>query len=459
MNQLSEHPSRQQYQQARQSRDPRFDGRFFVGVKTTGIFCRNICPVKLPKEENVEYYDLAAQAMQAGFRPCLRCRPDSAPGSFAWQGVETTLHRAMQLLKQHPEISLQTLCDKLGITDRYLRKLFQDRLGISPKHYQITEQLLFAKRLLHETSLSIEQIAQSCGFNSSRRLQENMQQHFRLTPSQVRQQETTATGKLHLKLDFREPYNWPQVRDFLALRAINDVELVSENSYQRNFTLGETSGHFIADYDPQARCFNLNLELDNYSQLGAVIRNIRRILDLDADSNLIQSQLTTAGIDEGKLVTGLRLPGVWSLFEAGVRAILGQQVSVKAAIGHVNNLVQNCNNRVNGHLQFPTPTQVQSSPLDYLRMPGARKETLRRLAEYCARTEQNEQQAQPDEWLQLKGIGPWTIAYAKMRGLSDPDVWLNTDLVIKKQLQQHSIDADIAAPWRSYLTFQLWSMA
>lgn len=462
----------QQYQQARQSRDPRFDGRFFVGVKTTGIFCRNICPVKLPKEENVEYFDLAAQAMHAGFRPCLRCRPDSAPGSFAWQGVETTLHRAMQLLKQHPEMELQPLCEKLGITDRYLRKLFQDRLGISPKHFQVTEQLLFAKRLLHETHLTIEQVAQSSGFNSSRRLQDNMQQHFRLTPSQVRKQETASSGKLQLKLAFREPYNWPQMRDFLSFRIIAGVEEVTDDSYRRHFTFehsqGVTSGYFIAQHILKERCFHLQLELNDYSQLGAVIRNIRRVLDLDTDSNLVTSQLLAAGIPAEQIVEGLRLPGVWSLFEAGVRAILGQQVSVKAAIGHVTKLVQACNNELNGRLQFPSPEQILADPLDCLKMPGARKQSLHRLAEFCAQLNQDDSSApnkdssnknDPEHWLALKGIGPWTIAYAKMRGLSDPDVWLNTDLVIKKQLQLHSIDSDLVAPWHSYLTFQLWSMA
>lgn len=471
--------SLQQYQQARQTRDPRFDGRFFVAVKTTGIFCRNICPVRMPKEVNVTYYDFAAQAMQAGFRPCLRCRPDSAPGSFAWQGTETTLHRAMHYLQRYPELKLSEICTRLGITDRYLRKLFQQFLGISPKHYQLSEQLLFAKRLLHETQLTIEEVAQSAGFNSSRRLQDHMTQHFRLSPTQVRQQQTPAKQKLSLMLPYHAPYHWQQVRDFLAVRAIEGVETVTETAYQRHFcwyfhktpaitekntlavqTLTSCSGEFIAEQCPEQHAFRVTIILSDYSQLNHIVRNIRRILDLDTDSQMICQQFVNAGVPEDELLSGIRLPGVWDVFEAGVRAILGQQVSIKAAITLVTRLVHHCGNTQQNRLQFPTPQQVAENSLDCLKMPQARKNALRALAEFVAQDQsQSVLASSPDAWLNLKGIGPWTVAYAKMRGLSDPDIWLNTDLVIKKQLQQHAINAELVMPWRSYLTFQLWNMA
>ncbi|UAA39187.1 DNA-3-methyladenine glycosylase 2 family protein [Paraneptunicella aestuarii] len=460
-----------QYQQARHSRDPRFDGRFFVAVRTTGIFCRNICPVKMPKEENVEYFDFAAQAMQAGYRPCLRCRPDSAPGSFAWKGTETTLIRAMKLLKESPSLSMQALCERLGISDRYLRKLFQRYLGIAPKQYQMTEQLLFAKNLLHETQLSVEDVAQSCGFNSSRRLQDNMMKFLRLSPGQVRQQSLThANGKAlcnSLRLSFREPYHWPQVRDFMALRAIEGVEIVTDDGYQRHFTLpvGAESepvhGTFKAMFNAEERVFDVQIEMNSYRNLGDVIRNIRRVLDLDADSNAIAECMIKAGVPEQTIVQGLRLPGVWSVFEAGVRAILGQQVSVKAAISHLSRLTESCGFEIDGKLYFPTAQHILDNNLDCLKMPGARKQTLHNLAQYMVDKDKQSSTGlhQVDDWLSIKGIGPWTVAYAQMRGQSEPDIWLDTDLVIKKQLQQHDICADFAAPWRSYLTFQLWSMA
>lgn len=452
--------SKAQYQSARKSRDPRFDGRFFVGVKTTGIFCRNVCPVKLPKEENVAYFDLAAQALQAGFRPCLRCRPDSAPGSYAWQGVETTLYRAMRLLKQTPHMSLDPLSERLGITSRYLRKLFQARLGISPKQFQITEQLLFAKRLLHETQLSIEDIAHSCGFNSARRLQAHMKAHFRLTPTEVRKMNKTPHDSHRVTIQCQTPYNWPQVRDFLAVRAVDGMEWVDENSYARHFTLTDnaqtTYGKLHATFDAKACCFKVDITLDNPSLLGAVLRNLRRMLDTDTDSQLIAKQLVEAGVPQQAIVPGLRLPGVWDVFEAGARAILGQQVSVKAAVNQTINLVQSCRHMHHEQLHFPRPEHVLADPLDCLKMPAARKQTLHRLAEYVLH---HPAESNLDLWLPLKGIGPWTVSYAKMRGQSDPDVWLSTDLIIKKQREKHPINDEIVAPWRSYLTFQLWSMA
>ncbi|MCY7294997.1 DNA-3-methyladenine glycosylase 2 family protein [Alteromonas sp. a30] len=450
----------EQYKSARKSRDPRFDGRFFVAVKTTGIFCRNVCPVKLPKEDNVVYFDLAAQALQAGFRPCLRCRPDSAPGSCAWQGVETTLHRAMRLLKQHPDMELSVISEKLGISDRYLRKRFQLGLGVSPKHFQLTEQLLFAKRLLHETQLSIEDIAHSCGFNSARRLQDNMQNHFRLTPSEVRKMQHTQHEFHQITIPCRAPYNWPQVRDFLALRAISGVEEVTESYYSRHFELSENNvdcrGFFFAEYQATSQSFNVNIQLDTPSSLGAVLRNIKRMLDTDTDSQLIANHMIRAGLSENQIVEGLRLPGVWDVFEAGVRAIMGQQVSIKAATKHVCHLVENCAHEVNGQLYFPRPSDILASDLSFLKMPQARKQTLHNLAQYVS---ENGRQSDPENWLPLKGIGPWTVAYAKMRGLSDPDIWLSTDLIVKKQREKHPINDEHVIPWRSYLTFQLWSMA
>lgn len=444
------------FQQARKSRDPRFDGRFFVGVKTTGIFCRNICPVKMPKEENVTYFELAAQAMNAGFRPCLRCRPDSAPHSFAWKGVETTLFRAMKLLKERPEEHLQRTAERLGISDGYLRKLFREKLGISPKQYQLTEQLLFAKRLLHETNLTVEQIAQSSGFNSSRRLQENFRDNLKLTPSQVRANSVSQRQAVTLKLAYREPYNWSQVRDFLAFRAINGVEAVTPDSYSRNFRWGKTLGNFVAHYNPQERCFDVTFSLSSYEELGAIVRNVKRVLDLEVDSQLIANQLIAAGFKQEQLVEGLRLPGVWSLFEAGCRAIIGQQVSVKAAITQTTRLVEGVSEGGDEIRCFPTSEEVVKSDLAFLAMPESRKLALMRFAEFMVESKHKDN---PQDWLQIKGIGPWTVAYAQMRGLSDPDVWLNTDLVVKKQLEQHQVDAEKVAPWRSYLTFQLWSMA
>jgi AraC family transcriptional regulator of adaptative response / DNA-3-methyladenine glycosylase II len=458
----------QQFQQARLSRDPRFDGRFFVAVKTTGIFCRPICPANLPQEKNVEYFTIAQQAMGAGYRPCLRCRPDSAPQSCAWQGVNTTVERAIKLLRDNLHLSIQDIADKLGVTDRYLRQLFRKKLAISPKQYQLYEQVLFAKQLLHQTQLPIDHVAHASGFSDARRLQYNIKRVTHLTPRQIRRTPRADEPVLSLALAYRPPYNWPHLRDFLARRAIPSMERVTQDSYARNFSYNGFHGYFHARHLPDKQQFLVKLSLQHFEHLKPVLQNIKRIFDLDADTMLIEQQLIHSGLTEHNHISGIRIPGVWDTFEAGCRAILGQQISVGAAIKLVTKLVdtlgQQCpdiqpvlmgNDEQAITHYFPTPEQVANSDLTFLGMPQSRRDTLRRFAGYY----QQQSQDNPDQWLSLKGVGPWTIAYAKMRGLSDPDIWLGTDLVIKKQLAIQPVDTEIARPWRSYLTFTLWSMA
>ncbi|GAA0854677.1 DNA-3-methyladenine glycosylase 2 family protein [Aliiglaciecola litoralis] len=454
----------QLYQQARKARDARFDGQFFVAVKSTGIFCRPICPAPSPKEENVEYFSLAPLAMQAGYRPCLRCRPDSAPGSFAWKGVDTTVERAIKLLRIHPGLKVCEICEKLGVSDRYLRALFTRKLGIAPKQFRIFEQLLFAKQLLHQSKLSVEDVAQASGFSSARRLQDNLKTGLQLTPTQIRKNAMTrsepligsSAGTLHIQLSFRAPYDWQRLRGFLAMRAIAGIEEVSETFYARHFSLDKVSGYFKATFNQAKQCFDVQLQIAELSHIQAVVQHIRRVLDLDADPHVIHQGLLSTGLDSKALVSGLRIPGIWSTFEAGCRAILGQQISVKAAINLVTALAHQLGEKHQGKLIFPTAEAVAGSDLAFLKMPSKRRDSLRAFGAYCA---QHPDVSTLDDWLSIKGIGPWTVAYAKMRGQSDPDIWLDTDLVIKKQIQQNQLNPAAAQPWRSYLTFQLWSMA
>ncbi|MEP7706271.1 Ada metal-binding domain-containing protein [Paraglaciecola sp. 25GB23A] len=443
------------FQQARLSRDPRFDGHFFIAVKTTKIFCRSICPANLPLEKNVEYFVFAQQAMQKGYRPCLRCRPDSAPKSYAWQGTTTTVMRASQLLHTHLDLSISEVAEKLGIGERYFRQLFKAHVGLSPKQFQLYDQILLAKQLLHHSNLSIEQVAQSCGFNSARRLQIQMKQLCSLSPSQIRHQKKTLEQDIRLSVAFRAPYDWPQVRDFLALRAIAGIEQVTPSSYARFFCLENEQAWFKAEYDELHQHFKLHIKLNNISLLPKVIANIERMLDVNADVHAIAQRLVLSGVPPECLTVGLRLPGVWSIFEAGCRAILGQQISVKAAINLLTLLSATLGDKQVDALYFPSPSMVASSDLSFLKIPASRRNTLRAFAQWY------EQHPQGDinEWINIKGIGPWTIAYAHLRGASLPDIWLMTDLVVKNQLKKYAIKPDVARPWRSYLTLQLWTLA
>ena len=446
--------------QARLARDARFDGLFFTAVKTTRIYCRCICPAVAPKEENVVYYPRAIAAAQAGYRPCLRCRPDSAPGSAAWKGANTTFERALSLIDagalEHD--SLEHLASRLGISTRYLRQRFQQHLGVSPKTYALYKQCLFAKQLLHETQLPITEVAHASGFKSLRRFNDCFQSQMTLTPSALRKTsaQTAISEKLQLQLHYRPPYHWPAMQMFFSKRLIAPMEWCGEHYYGRNFELGTCRGHFTARHRPEENAFQIEIHLSDSAMLKAVVYTIRRLLDLDADSATIDTHLKPY-CRALNFVEGLRIPGTWNLFEAGVRAICGQQVSVAAARKLVEKFVRDGAGREqNNDGFFPSPQTALSRCISQLPMPRSRKETLQHLAQYCL---ENPSCQDPEQWLSIKGIGRWTIDYAKLRGLSEPDIYLGGDLGIKKALQRsgQSRPPDTVSPWQSYLSLQLWN--
>jgi len=454
------------FQQARLSRDARFDGQFFVAVKTTGIFCRPICPAPAPKEINVEYFNSSVNAAHHGYRPCLRCRPDAAPDSFAWKGKNTSFERALKLINEGAltSQSISQLAERLGISSRYLNTLFQENLGTSAKNYAQHQQLMFAKSLLQQTEMNITEVAFAAGFNSIRRFNDCFQTKLKLTPSSLRKNKATIeqTKTIMLFLSYRPPYAWSQLRDFLQRRAITPIEWLDANSYSRSYTWPSGNGdenihgQFTATHNDEKNGFEVNISISDITYLMPVVRNIRRILDLDSAIESIDKKLVALDGFNGKICEGLRLPGTWGLFEAGVRAILGQQISVAGALKLVATLVKYYGTKQGELTLFPRPTDLLNSDLNELKMPASRRATLLNLAKFMAENPQ----ALPDDWLPLKGIGPWTIDYAKMRGLSDPNIWLGGDLGVKKALNQQgmTISPKGASPWQSYLTFQVWNL-
>jgi AraC family transcriptional regulator of adaptative response / DNA-3-methyladenine glycosylase II len=486
------------FRRARLSRDPRFDGIFFVGVFSTGIYCRPICPAVAAKEVNVGYFGSALAAANEGLRPCLRCRPDSAPQSNPWIGTQTTVNRAVSLINRGilsgPDaISLDILADKLGITSRYLRELFHRHLGVSPKKYALYQQLMFAKQLLHETAMPITDIAFAAGFNSVRRFNELFQQELQLTPSAIRKSGDKPTGltsnstSLQLKLFYRPPFNWQYMREFYRSRAVEELEWIGEDYYGRSFQLNHCSGYFVATHCEQVHCFNVKIvmgSVEDLAYLHLVVANIRRVLDLDADLAEVEHRLATLSDCLPSINSGIRIPGVWSPFEAACRAILGQQISVAQAVKLLQRVVDHYGETVkfDGHQMklFPTPAAIAKASLDCLNVPGARKVALRDLAQFICQAPE----AQVEQWLSIKGIGSWTVDYVRLRGLSLPNILLVSDLVVKNQLlarlvpvepfdnmdakdakrarhksylAQSEALSDKISPWGSYLTFQLWS--
>ncbi|MEZ8123446.1 DNA-3-methyladenine glycosylase 2 family protein [Vibrio splendidus] len=458
---------------ARYARDARFDGMFFTAVKTTGIFCRPICPASPPKEENVEYFSHQAQALKAGYRPCLRCRPDSAPFSPAWKGVETTFLRALQLI-DHGALnsgSIVDLATRLGISDRYLRTLFDNYIGVSPKQYSLYSQLMFAKQLLHTSSMSITDVGFASGFNSTRRFNDAFLKELQLSPSQIRRTKLSENLSNHIQLVFHGPLDWKHLLGFYRLRMIEGVEDVGEDYYKRTVKVNGSKGWFKATLAKENR-LDIEFELDDISQLRSLIADIRRMFDLDVDIAKVEAFFTT--IDPNLVAkSGIRIPGVWSAWEAGVRAILGQQVSVTAAIGQLNLLVREISGAhsassledpansqewsgIQEKAYFPTPKQIAEADVSFLRMPGSRKETLKRFAEYMVDNEAEH----PSKWIELKGIGPWTIQYALLRGLSEPNHLLVGDLVVKKFIEHRpAINTESVSPWGSYATFHCWNQS
>ena len=453
---------------ARLSRDPRFDGRFFVAVKTTGIFCRPICPARLPKEENVTYFQHATQAMAQGYRPCFRCRPDSAPRSAAWKGVGATINRALSLLSVIPIERVADIAARLGISERYLNKLVVNAVGIPPKQFQNMQRALFAKQLIQQTHLSMTDVAITAGYQSLRQLQRAIEQYCATSPTQLRKKEPVQQKTISLFLSYRPPYNWPYVRDFLATRAIEGMERVTQESYERYFSCKENIGFFKAVHDDVRHGFKLFIDLSDLSSLHTTIENIKQVLDLHADPLLIEQSLVQSRLSPEKLTPGLRLPSAWSVFESGCRAIVGQQVSVKAAIGQVTLLVHQLGKAVSEETayksdkrhtsecySFPTPEDVAENNLEFLRMPQARKEAVRDFARLFV----NGNTPKHEDILAIKGVGPWTLDYLKMRGERNPDIYLGGDLIVRKMAQQFPVQPEKAAPWRSYLTLQLWQLS
>lgn len=448
-------------QQARLSRDRRYDGLFFIAVTSTGIYCRPVCPVQPPKEQNVRYYATAHEAALAGYRPCLRCHPDSAPGSSLWIGADVTLKRAIRLIDEGAlhDSNVAALASRLGISERYLRKLFQEKLGIAAKQYALYRQVLFAKQLLHQTALPITDIAFMAGFGSLRRFHDEFKQQLRLTPSQVRGNRTRHMSTiLQLELPYRPPLNWPLMLAFYQARTLEGMEWVAGETYGRTiyWPLHQPQYHgwFEVTPDPTLPVMQLKLDWPDANSLQAVVHHIRQVLDLDADSQTIDQHLAAAG--GFPVHVGLRLPGLWSPFEAAVRAVLGQQVSIAGARTQLNRLVQGiaATTLPDGRRRFVTPSELANSALDMIKVPQARRATLNALG---AAVQQQPHDA-PTAWLSIKGIGPWTVSYALMRGQGEPDVWLGGDLGIQKALKAVAIDPSAFAPWRSYATFQLWHL-
>ena len=470
--------------EAFRSRDRRFDGRFFVGVRTTGIYCRPICRARAPKPQNVRFYPCAAAAEEAGFRPCRRCRPETAPGTPAWNGSSTTVCRALRLIRDGAMDGhgVGELAARLGVGERHLRRLFAQHLGASPLAVARTRRVHFARRLIDETLLPMIRVAEGAGFSSVRQFNEEIRRTFGASPTQLRQGSRNShdvdAGVLALRLPYRPPLDWKLFVDYFEPRAIPGVESVAGDIYRRTVCIEGKAGWIEVEHVPDASHLLLRSFVPSAPELIRSVERVRRIFDLGAAPDSIQEHL---GKDPRlrRLVRrrpGLRVPGSWDPFELGVRAILGQQVSVRGATTLAGRLVEAFGRPLSGdaptgltHL-FPRPDDLAEADIGPLGMPEKRAEAIRTLSREvaCGRLDLAVSPGLSEaveRLASLPGLGPWTAAYIAMRGFGEPDAFPAEDLGVRKALavgerlptRKETLEiAEAWRPWRAYAVLHLW---
>jgi AraC family transcriptional regulator of adaptative response / DNA-3-methyladenine glycosylase II len=464
---------------ARIARDPRFDGKFFIAVLTTRIYCRSICPARTSKESNVRYYSTAAAAAESGFRPCLRCRPECSPGTPAWVGTPNTVSRALRLLNEEglEEGGVESLAERLGIGARHLRRLFLKHLGASPRAVAQTRRLHFAKQLIDETSLPMYEVALASGFGCVRRFNAAIVGAYHRTPSQIRslarKAEVQPEDEYVFRLHYRPPYHWRGMLAFLAARATPGVERVEDGRYLRTIFLNGHEGHIEIAHDEEQKLLVARVQFPDTRALYQITERIRAIFDLNADWTAIASNLKSDPLlaKRLQLKTGMRVPGCWDGFELAVRAVLGQQISVAAATNVAGQLTTRFGRvlkKANGltHL-FPLPEQLATLRCDAMPMPKKRAETVRALARAVCDGKLKFHDVESAEAFRaslcaISGIGDWTAQYVAMRALGEPDAFPSADLGLLRALDAKSAGeverrAEGWRPWRAYATIYLWT--
>ncbi|HEY4044428.1 MAG TPA: AlkA N-terminal domain-containing protein [Rhodopila sp.] len=468
-------------------RDARFDGRLFVGVKTTGIYCRPICPARTPRSENVVFFPTAAAAHEAGFRPCLRCRPETSPDLGAWRGASNTVSRALGLVEMGAldDGSVDALASRVGVGERQLRRLFQQHLGASPVAVAQSRRVLLAKQLIHETRLPMTEIAMAAGFGSLRRFNDTFQALFKRPPTALRRSagddiSAGPHGEIRLQLRYRPPYDWAAMLGFLRARAIAGVEIVQGNVYRRTVGLDGHQGTVTVE-PGLGNALQVIVRFPKLSALPQIIARLRRVFDLAADPDAIALQLvkdpTLAPLVAAR--PGLRVPGAWDGFELAVRAVLGQQITVPGAIRLAGMLVARFGEKLRDpdgaltHL-FPDPARLAGVDPGSLGMPRSRAAALLAVATavvadphiFAAGRGLEEAVAQLRA---LPGIGEWTAQYIAMRQLREPDAFPAADIGLMRAMADSAglrptvtallARAETWRPWRAYAAQHLWASA
>jgi AraC family transcriptional regulator, regulatory protein of adaptative response / DNA-3-methyladenine glycosylase II len=464
---------------ALRARDARFDGRFFVAVSSTRIYCRPICTVRPPKRENCRFYPSAAAAESAGFRPCLRCRPELAPGNASVDATTRLAQAAASIMEDRTldKAGLDTIAARLGVTDRHLRRAFRAEFGVAPVEFDQTQRLLLAKRLLTDTGLPITEVAFASGFGSVRRFNALFMQRYRLQPNRLRgrmRERVAADDTLHFELSFRPPFDWPALCAFLAARAIPGVESVEGGRYRRSVAISHEGtrhlGSVAIEMSKKKPTLRVSVAASLAKALPPVLSRVKALMDLACNPAEVERTLGALA----KKSPGLRVPGAFDGFELGVRAILGQQVSVAAARTLAARFASAFGEPI--ETPFPALTTVfpdaervaDLSPAHVVQIgiPSARARSVVALARAVADgslvlAPNADIEAGLEKLRALPGVGEWTAQYIAMRALAWPDAFPHTDLGVMKALGEKDARRVLAEgeawrPWRAYAVMHLW---
>ncbi|MBE0625677.1 MAG: DNA-3-methyladenine glycosylase 2 [Burkholderiales bacterium] len=463
---------------ALKARDARFDGRFFVAVSSTRIYCRPVCTVKPPKRENCRFYPSAAAAEMDGYRPCLRCRPELAPGNASVDAISRLAQAAANLMEDRTldEARLDSVATQLGITDRHLRRAFGAEFGVSPVQFAQTQRLLLAKRLLTDTAMPVTEVAFASGFGSVRRFNALFKLRYRLQPGQLRRHASAsgAADVLEFELNYRPPYDWRALRAFLGARMVAGVESVDGNRYRRSARIcaggKEYRGWIEVAPSRKKPALQIAVSASLAKVLPPVLSRVKALMDLACHPTEVAQALGALA----QRHPGLRVPGAFDGFEVAVRAILGQQVSVIAARTVAGRFAAAFGDPIETPFAaltvlFPTAATVADLPYGHiarLGMPASRARSLVALARAVADgelvlTPNADIDATLERLGALPGVGEWTAQYIAMRALAWPDAFPHTDLGVKKALGETDARRVLAAgeawrPWRAYAVMHLW---
>ncbi len=471
------------------SRDSRFDGVFFVGVTSTDIYCRPICPVKTPKEANCRFFDTPQEAEHAGFRPCLRCRPELAPGNAPVDDGQRIAQLIVQRLEEgklDETVGLEEIADQFELSSRQIRRIIQNELGVPPIQLLLTRRLLLAKQLLTETTLPITELAFASGFSSLRRFNDAFNTRYGMPPTRLRRKATEGASAIAdaqtstLQLSYRPPYDWQGILSFLEARALTGIEHVTESSYARTVQLGNATGWIKVTQSRKKHVLLVEFTHSLTPVLPALLTRVRALFDLSARPDLIAKHLSKDArlAPVVKANPGLRVPGAFNGFEMGLRAILGQQVTVRAATTIAGRFVEAFGEPIvtpsaELHRLTPMPSRIAGASVDEIARHGivaARARSMIALAGAHASGAlclDGGAHHNPDAAIVrltgLPGIGQWTAHYIAMRALRWPDAFPKEDIAVRRNLggvtaKEAEVLSQAWRPWRSYALMHVWGM-